>query len=57
MVANKIFRSKLIFQICLWGGTEEYVLNSLQVVQKKAARFVARRGKYTSLMELLRVDG
>ena len=53
MVANGIFSSKLIFQISLWGGAEEYLLRSLQVVQNKAARSVARRGRYTPVMELL----
>ena len=57
MVANGIFCSKLIFQIGLWGGTEEYLLNSLQTVQNKAARFVARRGIYTPVTELLRNCG
>ena len=57
MIANGIFSSKLIFQISLWGGTEEYLLSSLQVVQNKAARFVSRRGKYTPIVELLRHCG
>ena len=57
MVANGIFNSKLIFQIGLWGGTEEYLLNSLQTVQNKAARFVARKGIYTPVKELLRSCG
>ena len=53
MVANGIFCSKIIYQIALWGGTEEYILKSLQVVQNKAARIVARRSKYTPIEELL----
>ena len=53
MIANGIFCSKLIFQISLWGGTEDYLLQALQVVQNKAARFVARRGKYTKVEDLL----
>ena len=53
MIANGIFCSKLIFQISLWGGTEDYLLQALQVVQNKAARFVARRGKYTPVADLL----
>ena len=57
MVANGIFCSKLIFQISLWGGTEEYLLNSLQVVQNKAARFVTRRGRYTHVVDLLNQCG
>jgi hypothetical protein len=57
MIANGIFCSKLIFQICLWGGTEDYLLSSLQVVQNKAARYVARRGRYTPVADLLRQCG
>ena len=53
MVANGIFSSKLIFQICLWGGTEEYLLNSLQIIQNKVARLVSRRSIYTPIVELL----
>ena len=30
MIANGIFCSKLIFQISLWCGTEDYVLQALQ---------------------------
>ena len=57
MIANGIFVSKLIFQISLWGGTEEYLLNSLQIIQNKAARCVARRGKYTPVVELMKQCG
>ena len=57
MVCNGIFCSKLIFQICLWGGTEDYLLNALQVVQNKAARFVTRRDRYTSIQDLIRQCG
>ena len=57
MVANGIFCSKLIFQICLWGGTEEFLLNSLQVVQNNAARFVTRRGIYSSVEVILKECG
>ena len=57
MVANGIFISKLIFQISLWGGAAEYLLDSLQIVQNKAARFVTRRGRYTPRSELLKHCG
>ena len=57
MIANGIFCSKLIFQISLWGGTEDFLLTSLQVVQNKAARTVTRRGKYTPVVGLLRQCG
>ena len=54
MIANGIFLSKLIFQISLWGGADDYLLNSLQIIQNKAARFVTRRGRYTPVAELLK---
>ena len=57
MVANGIFCSKLIFQISLWGGTEDFLLSSLQIVQNKAARVVAKRGIYTPVCDLRRQCG
>ena len=51
--ALKMISSIASFQISLWGGTEDYLLQALQVVQNKAARFVARRGKYTPVADLL----
>ena len=59
MIANGIFISKLIFQISLWGGAEGYLLQSLQVVQNRAARIVTRRGryKYSPAAELLKQCG
>ena len=57
MVANGIFCSKLIFQICLWGGTEDYLLDALQVVQNKAARFITRKDRYTPVSQILRHCG
>jgi hypothetical protein len=56
MIANGIFCSKLILEISLWGGTEEF-LNSLQIVQNKAARFVSRRGIYTPVADLIKECG
>lgn len=53
MVANGVFISKLVYQISPWGGCAEYNLNSLQVVQNRAGRFVARKGRYTHIKELL----
>ena len=57
MIANGIFSSKLIYQIGLWGGAENYLLDSLQIVQNKAARCVAKRGKYTPVADLLKQCG
>ena len=53
MIANGIFCSKLIFQISLWGGAEDYLLRGLQIIQNKAARFVAKKDRYSPVSELL----
>jgi hypothetical protein len=42
MIANGIFISKLSYLISLWGGCEDYLLKSLQVLQNKAARVVTK---------------
>ena len=57
MIANGIFCSKLAFQICLWGGTEDYLLQRLQIVQNRAARFVTKRDRFTPTSEILRQCG
>ena len=49
--------SKMIFQISLWGGAEDYLLKSLQLVQNKAARSVTKRGRFTPVAELLKECG
>ena len=43
----------MTFQISLWGGAQGYLLQSLQIIQNKAARLVTRRSKYTPVAELL----
>ena len=53
MIADGIFMSKLIYLMPLWGGCEKYLLQSLQVIQNKAARAVTRLDKYTSTEKLL----
>ena len=57
MIANGIFSSKLIFQISVWGGAESYLLDALQIVQNKAARFVARGERFTPVIDLLKQCG
>ena len=54
MVANGIFVSKLCYLIQLWGGTEGYLLASLQVLQNRAARAVTRKTWFTSTRQLLK---
>ena len=52
-VANGIFISKLCYLIELWGGCEEYLLNSLQILQNRAARAVTRKFWFTPTRILL----
>ena len=40
MVANGAVMSKLIYMITVWGGAQQYLLNTLQVQQLSAARTV-----------------
>ena len=53
-IANGIFNSKVIFLISVWGGTESYLLNSLQIVINKAMRVVCNVGKSVRVEELQR---
>ena len=57
MIANGLFMSKLLYLIPLWGGCEEFLIKALQVVQNKAARFVANKGQLTSTKMLLKECG
>ena len=42
MIANGLIMSKLVYLIPLWSGCEHYLLNSLQIIQNKAARVVTK---------------
>ena len=53
MIANGIIISRIIYVMQLWGGTSDYLINMLQVLQNKAARFVTKLGIYTSQKTLL----
>ena len=53
MAANGAFMSVLIYLIPLWGGTEEYLLNGLQVLQNRAARCVTKQNWFTPTRRLM----
>ena len=53
MVANSILMSRMIYIIQLWGGTSNYLLKSLQVLQNQAARTVTGLGWFTPQSVLL----
>ena len=56
-IANGVFMSKLIYVMPLWSGCEEYLVRSLQVVQNKAARVVARLNIFTPTKDLMLACG
>ena len=57
MVANSIVMSRMIYIIQLWGGTRNYLLKSLQVLQNQAARTVTGLGWFTPQSVLLHQCG
>ena len=54
-IANGIFYSKVTFLIPVWGGTEEYLLDSLQIIMNKAMRSICKVGKSVRIEELLEI--
>ena len=57
MIANGIVLSKLIYLIQLWGSCNQYLLNTLQKLQNRAARLVTRKNIYTPVRDLLKQCG
>ena len=57
MVANGIFMSYLSYLMPLYGGCPEYLLNSLQILQNRAARLVTKSGWYTPSAVMLQQVG
>ena len=57
LIADGILMSKLTYLIALWGGCSSYLMNTLQVIQNKAARVVTKLDWSTSTDELLRQCG
>ena len=56
VVAEGIWMSRLCYLISVYGGTEEYLLGTLQVMQNRVARFVCNRGeKYPNKKALAEV--
>ena len=51
--ANGVFMSALVYILPLWGGCEDYLLKTLQVIQNRAARQVTRLTWYTPVRRLL----
>ena len=53
MIANGVVLSRIIYAIQLWGGTNDYLLKMLQVLQNRAARFFIKDNVFTSQRKLL----
>ena len=53
MIANGIVMSRIIYVMQVWGGTKDYLIKTLQILQNKAARFVTKLDIYTSQKKLL----
>ena len=53
MIANGVVISRIIDIISLWGGTNDYLMKMLQVLQNRAARFVTKKDIFTSQKQLL----
>ena len=53
MIANGIVMSRIIYVIQVWGGTKDYLIKTLQILQNKAARFVTKLDIFTSQKTLL----
>ena len=54
MVANACFMSIITYMVLVWGGTENYILRAVQVMQNKAARCVTKLSWFTPTRTLLR---
>ena len=53
MVANSCFMSIIIYMVSVWGGTEDYIVRAVQVMQNKAARCVTKQSWFTPTKRLL----
>ena len=53
MVANSCFISVIIYMVSVWGGTEDYIVRAVQVMQNKAARCVTKQSWFTPTKRLL----
>ena len=54
MVSQAIFTSKLCYLIQVWGGTSEYLVRCLQVMQNKCAKAVTGMSWFTPTRVLLK---
>ena len=53
-VANACFMSTVTYMIVVWGGTESYLIKSIQVMQNRVARYVTKLSWFTPTRTLLK---
>ena len=53
-VANACFMYSLAYMMIVWGGAENYIIRSIQVLQNKAARTVTKKSWFTPTKVLLK---
>ena len=56
-IANGIFNSKVVFLISVWGGADEYLLDShsIQILINKAMRVICKVGKSAKIADMQRM--
>ena len=57
LLTNGLFMSKLAYLMPLWGGCHKFLINTLQVLQNRAARFVTKQNMYSPVQNLLKECG
>ena len=53
LLTNGIFISRLSYLMPLWGGCQKFLINALQTMQNRAARYVTKKDVYTPVKTLL----
>ena len=52
-MTNGLFMSKMAYLMPLWGGCQKFIINTLQIMQNRAARYVTKDSVYTPTKSLL----
>ena len=56
-IANGIFHSKAIFLISVWGGADQFLMDSIQLVMNKTMRVICKVGKSVRIKDLQKTTG
>ena len=54
-ITTGIFNSKVVFLISIWGGADEYLLDSIQILITKAMRVICKVGKSAKIADMQRM--